>query len=291
MDPEQCFLQVIRDAPDDEGLRLIYADWLEERDDPRGEFLRLDCALPHLAKEDPSYTGAEARWNELRAAIDPAWLAALTPPAIENCSFPFKYRCPKQWGQLQKTADESVRFCQCCRRSVFFCGTIDQARFQARLGHCIAIDSHVERSPGDLEPEGHGDTAWIGEPGPEEEWERALTVGLLDGPSPSPRRSASFTDRVSNLVRSILTRVGLAGREGDFWALARPGQRVRVTSGTFEGYLGEIETLDPVRRRATVNLPVFSGQLPVELDVNELELAETNGPEQSSAGQSSMRPG
>jgi transcription antitermination factor NusG len=64
-----------------------------------------------------------------------------------------------------------------------------------------------------------------------------------------------------------------------------------VTSGTFEGYLGEIETLDPVRRRATVNLPVFSGQLPVELDVNELELAETNGSEQSSADQSPRPPG
>lgn len=30
------FLRAIIDDPDDDGPRLIYADWLEERGDPRG---------------------------------------------------------------------------------------------------------------------------------------------------------------------------------------------------------------------------------------------------------------
>jgi uncharacterized protein (TIGR02996 family) len=37
---EEAFLQAIRDQPEDQALRLVYADWLEERDDSRGEFVR-----------------------------------------------------------------------------------------------------------------------------------------------------------------------------------------------------------------------------------------------------------
>lgn len=45
MTEEQAFLSAIIENPWDDSLRLIYADWLEERDDPRGEFIRLQCAL------------------------------------------------------------------------------------------------------------------------------------------------------------------------------------------------------------------------------------------------------
>ena len=38
---EVAFLQVIRDNPADEATRLVYADWLAERDDSRAEFARL----------------------------------------------------------------------------------------------------------------------------------------------------------------------------------------------------------------------------------------------------------
>src|SRR5438874_1642322 len=38
---EQGFLQAIIESPDDDDHRLIFADWLEERDDPRGEFIRV----------------------------------------------------------------------------------------------------------------------------------------------------------------------------------------------------------------------------------------------------------
>ena len=41
MNPDDAFLQAIRDAPDDDAPRLIYADWLDERGDPRGEFIRV----------------------------------------------------------------------------------------------------------------------------------------------------------------------------------------------------------------------------------------------------------
>ncbi len=40
MSEEQAFLRAILERPDDDAPKLIYADWLEERGDPRGEFLR-----------------------------------------------------------------------------------------------------------------------------------------------------------------------------------------------------------------------------------------------------------
>jgi uncharacterized protein (TIGR02996 family) len=56
----EAFLRAIRENPDDAAPRLIYADWLEEQGDPKGEYLRLKCRL-----------------SELSAGIDSAWLAAV----------------------------------------------------------------------------------------------------------------------------------------------------------------------------------------------------------------------
>jgi uncharacterized protein (TIGR02996 family) len=45
--------QRIRAYPDDDTPRLIYADWLDERGDPRGEFIRVQIALARLAGRNP----------------------------------------------------------------------------------------------------------------------------------------------------------------------------------------------------------------------------------------------
>jgi uncharacterized protein (TIGR02996 family) len=46
MTQDDAFLQAIIENPDDESLRLIYADWLDDRGDARGEFIRLVTRLP-----------------------------------------------------------------------------------------------------------------------------------------------------------------------------------------------------------------------------------------------------
>ena len=56
MDLEQAFLDDIVAHPEDPSLWLIFADWLTERDDPRGELMRL---WRHCEE-----AGA-ARWAEL----------------------------------------------------------------------------------------------------------------------------------------------------------------------------------------------------------------------------------
>jgi uncharacterized protein (TIGR02996 family) len=40
MTEERAFLLAILEKPDDDALKLVYADWLEEQGDPRAEFLR-----------------------------------------------------------------------------------------------------------------------------------------------------------------------------------------------------------------------------------------------------------
>lgn len=45
---EQAFLNEILTNPQDDAPRLVYADWLEERGDPRGQFIRLQCEAERL---------------------------------------------------------------------------------------------------------------------------------------------------------------------------------------------------------------------------------------------------
>jgi uncharacterized protein (TIGR02996 family) len=41
MNEERGFLKAVLERPDDDARKLVYADWLEERGDPRAEYLRL----------------------------------------------------------------------------------------------------------------------------------------------------------------------------------------------------------------------------------------------------------
>jgi uncharacterized protein (TIGR02996 family) len=61
---EDAFLQSILNAPNDTFLRLVFADWLEEHGDPRGELLRLLHALTQ-AIEVPERDQLEDRLRSL----------------------------------------------------------------------------------------------------------------------------------------------------------------------------------------------------------------------------------
>ena len=68
MNDHEAFLAAIRANPGDEAPRLVYADWLEERGDPRGEYLRLEHQLNQVRR----------RLAALQAEIDPHWLSVIT---------------------------------------------------------------------------------------------------------------------------------------------------------------------------------------------------------------------
>jgi uncharacterized protein (TIGR02996 family) len=73
MSTERAFEQAILASPEDDALRLIYADWLEEQGDPRGEYLRVETALARTPAGDPRYGALRERVTELRQGVDRTW--------------------------------------------------------------------------------------------------------------------------------------------------------------------------------------------------------------------------
>ena len=71
MNPEPAFLQAIREAPNDDAPRLIYADWLEEQGGAarkaRADFIRAQCRLAQLPEDDPARNALEEEAANLLA--------------------------------------------------------------------------------------------------------------------------------------------------------------------------------------------------------------------------------
>src|SRR5207237_249874 len=82
------FIEALRANLDDEASRLVYADWLEERNDLRGEYLRLEAELFRLTP----------RLTELVQQIDPAWLSRVGRPRalVMLACGPLKINCIKE---------------------------------------------------------------------------------------------------------------------------------------------------------------------------------------------------
>lgn len=76
---DDAFLQAILENPDDDAPRLIYADWLEERGDPRGELIRIQCQLAALSDNDERRSVLERHERELLEHHQDRWLGGLRP--------------------------------------------------------------------------------------------------------------------------------------------------------------------------------------------------------------------
>jgi uncharacterized protein (TIGR02996 family) len=74
MNREEAFLLDLRERPDDDLTRLAYADWLEEQDDPRGRYLRVEVELSRLTEDVARYATLETELQDLRGQIEPEWL-------------------------------------------------------------------------------------------------------------------------------------------------------------------------------------------------------------------------
>ncbi len=71
----EAFLQRIRAYPDDDAQRLIFADWLDEEGDPRGQFIRVQLALAHLAEHDRAGDNLRIEERQLLAVHRDEWEA------------------------------------------------------------------------------------------------------------------------------------------------------------------------------------------------------------------------
>ena len=80
---ESAFLRAVLADPADDAPRLIYADWLDEQGDPRGEFMRVQCRLAELPPGHEAVGDLRRREQELLDSYEPAWRSAL-PPLLRN---------------------------------------------------------------------------------------------------------------------------------------------------------------------------------------------------------------
>jgi uncharacterized protein (TIGR02996 family) len=87
MNEEDPFLDALQSNPQDVAARLVYADWLEERGDARGEYLRLEEELERI----------QARLREARQQLDPGWLKVVSPSYLRydlayhlHCELPLR---------------------------------------------------------------------------------------------------------------------------------------------------------------------------------------------------------
>ena len=78
MFPEALWAAIL-EYPHDDEPRLRLAHWLDDRDHPRGEFIRLQCQLDKLPLANPLRLALEAREHELLADHEREWLGELDP--------------------------------------------------------------------------------------------------------------------------------------------------------------------------------------------------------------------
>lgn len=70
-------LRAVKEEPDDDMLRLVLADWLDEHGDPRGEFIRIQCRLACILATDPECAALQRRQDELRQQHGAEWVGTV----------------------------------------------------------------------------------------------------------------------------------------------------------------------------------------------------------------------
>src|ERR1043166_2683731 len=86
---DQAFLRAIIDDPDNDVLRLVYADWLDEHGNPdRAEFIRDQIHLSTMKPWDDRYLELDIRCRELHR-LHPEWIGWLRPFANSHSSSVF----------------------------------------------------------------------------------------------------------------------------------------------------------------------------------------------------------
>ncbi len=129
----EAFEQTIREDPDQPVHRLIYADWLQEGDDPvqsaRGEFIRLQCLLEQMAGDDPQRPTVQARERELCDQFGRIW-AAPVKPLVRSYEF--------RRGFVERIRLDAVAFLRHADR-LFQLAPIVQVELSARSANLLAL--------------------------------------------------------------------------------------------------------------------------------------------------------
>jgi uncharacterized protein (TIGR02996 family) len=106
MTDEQKFLAAIRKQPDDRVTRLVYADWLQDRDDSRGELIRIEEEMRHLPIYSDLYWQLKPRRKELLMLAEKPWLKKMGYGSTDYQ--PVFADVPKGWKERWRLLRESV---------------------------------------------------------------------------------------------------------------------------------------------------------------------------------------
>jgi|GEM_PF-2514677 len=146
MNEDEAFIRAIREQPDDETARLVYADWLDDRGDPRGPYLRAEAEWVVLQPADEQYRPLFRHISQLAAKLNPAWFATVSRMGqiIQRAWLPLvvgfdppesALDLPKAWGeaagQLRALLAKSFGEAEVDRR---FCVPADFVAFLCLIG-------------------------------------------------------------------------------------------------------------------------------------------------------------
>lgn len=152
MSDEAAFLNHLREQPHDDTARMVYADWLEERDTDeataKAEYLRAEAELVAFAADDPRRPEIEDRLRLLALGVSLDWRTTVAKVAV-HCGVHFT-ACPKRWDELALTEASGVRHCDACDRDVTYCDDPDAAKMLAMNDKCIALDLKLNKRPGEF---------------------------------------------------------------------------------------------------------------------------------------------
>jgi uncharacterized protein (TIGR02996 family) len=126
---EQDFLVQLRAQPGDASIRMVYADWLEERG------LKAKMELVKLRE----YLDTFIHKN----ACDLDWRVVAVRTPIEHCGM---NKCPKHWDALAPVAQsEFARHCGQCDKHVMFCAELAEVRAAAFDDRPVVFDIALDR--------------------------------------------------------------------------------------------------------------------------------------------------
>src|SRR5687768_5562334 len=86
MTDDEPFIRAIVNAPADDAPRLVYADWLDERGDRRGSFLRQELQAFRGPRDGPAFRAGVRDLQLARRVLDPVWASRVSRPPVGVCS-------------------------------------------------------------------------------------------------------------------------------------------------------------------------------------------------------------
>jgi len=82
---DEAFIRAVVAAPADDASRLVYADWLDERGDSRGAYMRATVAWGRGLHQVETRDKAERQLRHAARGLDSVWVARVTVPPVGVC--------------------------------------------------------------------------------------------------------------------------------------------------------------------------------------------------------------